>query len=506
MISTAMDDQVGETSSQRVVAPEVGAPEARTAVQLALPMTITAAAILACFGGLAFFRYGLYDDYYNGVRPLGELMRISISAGRPVAGALQSVSFGLTDPITGFGALRLLTVALIAAQAALTTMVLARRLESVLAATLISITAHVTVGVQVVAAWGATLWVVVLASLLAAAGGYWLWIGDRDRRLVICGSAAVVVSLAIYQPAGMASLGVLGILAVTEPQPWTSVWHRLFRSGGWLGGSFAIYVVIWRACQLLVPETGARGGLTDDPLGKANWIVDSVAPRMANPFSITGFSWTTGSVVVVLVAAAPIGLDRERRALLMRSLIALTIPLVCYAPNLLVEESWASSRSLWVVLVIVAVLAGIGAYRLAEQVIRRVHLLRRVVPIFATGLVVVLAINAGDQTVDLLAEPNAAELRAVQAAASDVIDGQPPAIALIPSGWQDSIATTVSFDEFGYPASAASWAILAMIRPVLIERDYGGPVIVVDSAESDAVPPGAVILDLGEVLDRLRTD
>ena len=205
-------------------------------------MTITAAAIFASFGGVAFLRYGLYDDYYNGVQPLGELMRISVAAGRPVAGVLQSLSFGLTEPISGFGPMRLLAVTLVAAQASLTTMVLAPRLESLLAATLISITAHLTVGVQIVAAWGATLWVVVLASLLAAAGGYWIWISDRHRGLTVAGSAAIIVSLAIYQPGGMSALGALGILAVTEPQRWVVVYRRLFWSGAWLTVSLVIYV------------------------------------------------------------------------------------------------------------------------------------------------------------------------------------------------------------------------------------------------------------------------
>jgi hypothetical protein len=432
-------------------------------------------------------------------------MRISVSAGRPVAGSLQSVAFGLTDPISGFGPMRLLAVALIATQAALTTMVLARRLESVLAATLISITAHMTVGVQVVAAWGATLWVTVLASLLAAAGGYWIWTGDRSRRLAVTGSAAIVVSLAIYQPSGMAALGAIGILTVTEPRTWTITWRRLVRCGPWLGVTLVIYIAIWRLGQFLVPETGTRSGLTTDLVGKAEWLAGTVAPRVANPFLITEFSWWTGWIVVALVAAAPIGLDRSIHATALRSLIALATPIACYAPNLVVQESWASSRSLWVVFVVVTVLAGVGVYRLAEQVSRRVRPLRRILPLVAVGFVVILAYDSARQTVDLLAAPNAIELRLVQAAASDAVDQQPSAIAIVPSSPQDSIATTVSFDEFGYPASAATWAIVAMIRPVLIERGYTGPVIVVDSVESDAIPPGATIIDLGEVLGALGT-
>ena len=205
-----------------------------------------------------------------------------------------------------------------------------------------------------------------------------------------------------------------------------------------------------------------------------------------------------------LVAAAPIGLDRSIRATVMRSLIALATPIACYAPNLVVEESWASSRSLWVVLVTVTVLAGIGVYRLTTQVTRRARPLRPVLAVVATSIVVILAYNSATQTVALLAVSNATELRLVQAAMSDMIDQQPPAIAVVPSSFQDSIAETVSFDEFGYPASATTWAILPMVQPILIERGYTGTVIVVDSAESDNIPQGAAILDLGEVLGRLR--
>jgi hypothetical protein len=303
----------------------------------------------------------------------------------------------------------------------------------------------------------------------------------------------------------MAALGAIGILTVTEPRTWTITWRRLVRCGPWLGVTLVIYIAIWRLGQFLVPETGTRSGLTTDLVGKAEWLAGTVAPRVANPFLITEFSWWTGWIVVALVAAAPIGLDRSIHATALRSLIALATPIACYAPNLVVQESWASSRSLWVVFVVVTVLAGVGVYRLAEQVSRRVRPLRRILPLVAVGFVVILAYDSARQTVDLLAAPNAIELRLVQAAASDAVDQQPSAIAIVPSSPQDSIATTVSFDEFGYPASAATWAIVAMIRPVLIERGYTGPVIVVDSVESDAIPPGATIIDLGEVLGALGT-
>lgn len=476
----------------------------RTPSELALPMAISAAAILACFAGLAFVNYGLYDDYLNGVRPLSELVEGSISDGRPVGGALLALGFGLTEPIAGLGVIRLLAVALVAAQASLTTMVLSRRLDSMLAATLISIAGHVTVGVQVITAWGATLWVAPLASLLAAAAGYVIWEHGRNRKLAAIASLALVASLAIYQPGGMASVGALGILAVTEPRAWRTVQHRLLRSAGWLGASFSVYFVVWRVGESLVPKTGARGGITTDVLGKANWVLDTVAPRIANPFSITEFHWSTGWVLVALIALSPISLDRSLRTTALRSAIALATPLVCYAPNLVVAESWASSRSLWVVLVTATILAGIGVYRLADQAVQRARIARLVLPLAATGFVAVLAVQAGDQTVDLLASPNAAELVAVQAAVGKEIEQSPSAIVIVPAGWQDSIARTVSFDEFGYPASAAAWAILPMVRPIVTDRGYAGPVSVVDSIESSEIPPGATIIDLGEVLDLVR--
>jgi hypothetical protein len=303
----------------------------------------------------------------------------------------------------------------------------------------------------------------------------------------------------------MAAVGVLGILAVTEQRPWTNTWRRLVWSGAWFGVTLAAYLVIWKSCQVLVPRAGTRGGLTTDPIGKAKWLAETVAPRIANPFSIADFTWSTGWIVVVLVAAAPIGLDRSIHTTAMRSLIALATPIACYAPNLVVAESWATSRSLYLVFVTVTLLAGIGVYRLAEQTTPRVRPLRRVLPIVAGVLVGILAYNSATQAVDLLAASNALELRLVQAAVNEAVDQQPSAIAIVPSSWQDSIAETVSFDEFGYPASAASWAVLPMVRPILLKRGYTGPVIVADSAESDAIPSGATIVDLGEVLRRLGT-
>lgn len=476
-------------------------PESRP---LALPMLASAAVVGACFVGLSFVTYGLYDDYTNGVRPIREFLRYSVSDGRPVGGVLLSLSFGLTRPIHGLGAVRLVAVLLLACQTAGVTWILAKRLGSPAAAALISVVAHMTVGVQIVLAWGATLWVAVVASMLAGAGAYNIWTTESKRWVAWCGALAVIVGLSTYQPGGMASVGMIGLLVVTDSGHWVDVRRRLIRTTLWVGGAAAAYLVLWKLCESVVPKEGSRGGLSQDPLAKMDWFFDVVAVRMANPFSLSSFSWWSGAVVVLLVAAAPLGLSGGRGSVCARSVIALLTPICCYAPNLVVAESWASSRSLWVVLVVVVLLAGVGCFRLTTLASRRATHVRRFAAVAAVALVAVATVRAGTNSMGLVAEPNAAELRAVQAAMREMLAGEPSAIAIVPASYEDSIADGVSFDEFGYPASATSWAILPMVGPVVLASGFAGEVVVVDSVDSPDVPAGASVLELAFVLRRVE--
>ncbi len=474
-------------------------PAARFQRVSEVPSWSAAAAVVAVSVPVVSLRYGLYDDYKNGLSPLKELVEFDISNGRPVGGVLEAAAFGVTSHIDGFWFGRALCVATLAVIVWALARWLGRDLDSALAGALIAAASCLTVGAQIVAGWGATLFVGPLAALSAGLGASCLW-GPASRARRLLGLSGVVAGLACYQPGGMAAVGVITVSAVVCDLEARDTALRLRAALSWLFAAVAAYAVIWMVCTAVVEREGPRGRLTSDVSGKLNWLIDAVIPRVLHPFSLSPGGFVTGFAALVLVAFAAWRPGRSVAATAWALVVVLVGTVGTYLPNLVVEESWASARSMWVLQGLVVVLAGVGLTRLTRLVGAWLPEATLALPLMA---VVVLGAHATTNVVDYLAEPNSTELRAVQAAVREAIESNPgaPALVVVAATYNDSIAPGVSADEFGYPASAVDWAIQPMIAPVLAEEGYTGEIVLRHQGdELWDLPYGYVVVDLREVL------
>lgn len=458
-----------------------------------------AAAVAVVYVPVVSLRYGLYDDYLNGVRRLKEFLEFNIGDGRPVAGVLGAAVFGVTSHIDGFWFGRALCVATLAVIAWSLARWLGRVLDSPLPGALIAAASCFTVGVQIVAGWGATLFVSPLAALAAGLGASCLW-GPAPRMRRLLGLGGVVLGLACYQPGGMAAVGVITVSVAVCDLDARQTALRLRSALLWLFAAVAAYAVLWKVCTAVVRREGQRGRLTSDVSGKLAWLIDTVTPRALHPFSLSPGGFVTGLAALVLVAAAAWRPGRGVQATALTLAVVTAGTIATYLPNLVVEESWASARSMWVLQGLVVVLAGVGLTRLTRLVGAWLPEATLALPLMA---VVVLGAHATTNVVDYLAEPNSTELRAVQAAVREAIESNPgaPALVVVAATYNDSIAPGVSADEFGYPASAVDWAIQPMIAPVLAEEGYTGEIVLRHQGdELWDLPYGYVVVDLREVL------
>ena len=472
------------------------------------PGAVAFAAVVVTYMPLLFFRYGLYDDYLNGQNALEEILRTLTADGRPIGGLLEAGGFGLTGQIDGFVYLRAVAIIAIAIQAGLLARLLARRLHSPSAGTAISYIAHVTVGVQMVSAWGTTLYVAPIASLLSGGGAWILWNRTSEsasRKLLGC--IFVLIGLATYQPSGMAAVGIVVILVATDEGPAHALLTKLKSTFLWLAATAAAYVGVWKICQHLVPRTGQRGQLVSDLSAKGHWFLGTAVPRVLHPFSLSSGGLLTGLLVLAAILVAPYQ-PRDGRGFFSVKIALVVVGLVgCFTPNLVAAESWASARSLWIVMIAATTTACIGVFRLARPALDRspkttasanTSIALRLV---AALLCLCLGRLALANVVEYVAEPNSVELRAVQAQMRIAIHGNPVAIVLITADWGHSIAPGVSYDEFGFPATAASWAIIPMVNPIIRETNYAGQVSVRSRTELSPIPKGAVVIDLNQVLE-----
>ena len=460
---------------------------------------VTGYAIAMVYLPLTWFRFGLYDDLYNSFRRPYELFLDDARGARPIAGVFHLAYFGSTSHIDGFGIGRLIAALLVATQGALLARLLQRLGLGATAAALVSFAAHVTVGLQMVTAWGPTLFVLLLSSMAGGACGWMMWSAPPRAfgRLVIA-TLLGIAALSIYQPGGLAMVSVFALCVALDDRSGPLL-RRLVRTGVRLVPVGIGYVIVMQICKAWWGTLGARNELAPDLGAKFDWLTDRVLPRVLAPFQLSPGGLVVCLVTLAAVLASAAVPGRPWLQVAGRAILVALLCLGTYASNLVVAESWESSRSLFVTLATTAALAGVGVWNIT----RRPPLRRWRTAWLLVGVVacVSLGANAMSNTISRVAEPDAAELRAVQAAARDVGARHPPAIVFVTATWESSIASGVSMDEFGYPLSAASWSIEPMVDPALDDVGFDGQVVVVTPGyDPSTVPAGAAVVDLGTVL------
>lgn len=474
-----------------------GEPQARAI----LAASVAGLVVFVTYLPLVFLRYGLFDDYKKGGESLRELWRFDVSDGRPVGGVLYVLGFGFTRQISGFGVLRAVCILLLAVEAAGLAWLVATRTRHIWLGAAVAILANATVGAQIVAAWGATLFVAPVAAILGGWGGWILWEQRSVIRKGVLGCLLIVLALSTYQPAGMACIAVVVLLVITDERVGMELVRHIAITVLWLAAAFVVGLMVWKTCQLILPRTGGRGQLTSDIGSKWHWLTDVVIGRALRPFSLFLSSWLWGGVIGLLMLCAPMAPGTTIATWAIKIGVLAVGLIATYLPNLAVSESWASSRTLWIVMATVVSVAGIGLIRCISFVTRGGPRLMRPIAAVAVGAAcVIAAVNATNNTIDYLGEPNSAELRAVQARMLRAVLQHPPMIVLKPSTWSDSLAPGVSFDEFGFPASAAKWAVLPMVLAVALDKGYTGAIEVSEDPSSVKKPPGTIVIDLGAVL------
>lgn len=477
-------------------------------------------------------RFGLYDDYRNA--GADDLLRFDVGDGRPLAALVHAFQFHHADRFSEFVWIRGITLVLLGLAAAALFSLLRRTSMPTLAAAALAVCAAATVSTQIIAAWGVTLVVAPVAMLLGGAGGHVTWraterLDAKDERRLRAlpaagaGGALLVAGLCFYQPAAMAFW--LAVLVAQGTETLTVV-RRTVRTL-WLGIvaglAMVVYLIIWKTGAALTDRSGARGALSTDPGEKLRWFWEVALRRAFHPFSLSGAAGGRLALALALLGLVGIALGhRTGAAARLGAAVACAgcFPLA-YLPNLATSESWASSRSLAVLMPMAVVLVGLGAHGVVRAVTPAVPPARGALlaaggrPATSSWAVTMSAgascavlcvaavassLRAQSNVQRYLVVSNAVELAAYEHAVRAAAASGPAEIVLVPSEWMDTIAPGVSFDEFGYPATAATWALEPMARSAVDGTGYEGSFRVINRDDLPSVAPGSVVVDAKLVL------
>ena len=452
---------------------------------------------LAVYWPTIHARYGFRDDY-SILREAHEVpekvVQVSTMQARPIDGWLLATSFRRIESIEDLPRMRLTSALLFGVVAADVFLLLMALKWDRWTAAMIAAVFSVLPATQIVVAW-AVGWPLPLALLLSLAAfvvARRTIAGGRTRRSLVRGDATAVrpghafrlgwwvlavgllaASALVYQSNACLYVSLIGA-AIWRRRRW-----RCRRGVEW----FVRHAVTAAAALLLafgvavaLFATGAapvsqRVAFEHDWTGKLRWFAEE---PLQNALALIALNHDGGSLIahrvamlvgVVIVAGCLRSWQAHgwRRGAWWPTAFALVV-LGSFSANLIVADRWSVYRVLAPVSVTVLFALAMALLALGGRWLARLGLLALLVP----G-----AWLARRQTLELIAQPQGAELAAIEAGADRIDPERSPRVFVVTPRPTEHLVPVAFADEFGSLSTDSSWVTKEMLNLVMRERYPG---------------------------------
>jgi hypothetical protein len=436
---------------------------------------------LAVYWQTVFHEFGFRDDYAL-LREVheepGKVLRLTISNGRPVQGLALDASLSAFRDVTDLQWVRLLTVVLLAAVAAVLFRELRKAGWSGAESAAIALGIALLPGAQVIVGW-AISWPLALALLLAVLGFVVVEAQLRrpgSARVAALAAGALLYFLAAltYQSNALFVIVPLAALLLVRGDQ-----ERLSHVR-WVGAHFAILFGSLAAAYLLTQLFFAEGGIPEaarmqlEPnlLPKLWWfvrqpLVNSVALfELRDRFDTSAWFWVVAAIFGAILAlgfrfGAP---DRSHKLRWLFCLLCL--PFVGHAVSIIASSQAIGYRTVFSVSGLMLVLV-VFALRSVVQVGR----IRPKLQYAVFGVLLVFAsVSAYRNAYTLIAEPQNREWELFQDAAQALRLDADTDVYIVRPGIDDRSTEQIFDDEFGSLSSDADWASKEMFKAAMRER------------------------------------
>jgi putative flippase GtrA len=460
----------------------------------------------ACF----LVPYGMTDAYtklYNSIHGTMQFAdTVTIKGGRPLLALLTDLSFG---QLRSYEDLRFLVVASI-----LGIIILAWVLHQTLIfagfsrfpALVIPLLICTAPAFQVYAAWAVCAYYPYAAALagialMAVEQGYR---SPTLKKKIILGCIAFIVfvcALFIYQPAAMMYWVFAAIFLLTGQAGFRATWLRFIFYALIAGAAYGIALASVKLAYLILPNNSVivRSALVEDYLGKSQWFVHVVMLNALNLYNVT----PTQTIAIIVAVVIGVGLlwtvEGSIAAKASKLVIAIILAPLCYLPNLVVADDWASYRTqvaLTSLVILYLCYAILSVQKFRVSVITSVAY---------AGLFAFMLVGgysaARNVTVDF-AIPQYQELALMRDQLASPTLATATSVYLIPATWEDSFAPEVRYDEYGVLSSSVAWSEKPMVYFVLHDINPSHdeiPVIVAPPDGPFNPPPGSIVIDMRPV-------
>ncbi len=480
------------------------------------------AVFLTAYAPVVVTSYAFFDDYSNLAKgPHEGKIATKISEGRPLLALGKQLSLHIVTDIEDLRYLRLVWIVGLAVLAWSVFHIFVRVGWSRVQSFYIAVIMCSTLPFQVYIAWAFAGFNIVAAL----ASGLAFFLGEqafetrqsRPRWLLAAGaSLALLGALTIHQSAAMF---FWVFVAVVVLKPTTSL-NEAFRRFGWYGLIAAVGMLwglgVYELGLTLNPGVPARTGLVQDVPLKTVWFLFEALPNalhfaLLSPSSLfsdgspTLSSFYRGvdillawSLLVIIGGGLTLYFQGTRTERLGKVGIAVSILLLSYAPSLVVEEYWATYRTLPSLTSIVVVYMVFTCHGYTQ------HLRWLFSPVWASAFMGSIALVSGllarYQVQFSFVTPQVQELEIMRAQLVKEDISQVRGIYVIRPARQETLASRARYDEFGQPSSSARpWTARDMVIVLLRDMAPGHaalPITAVFADDPREPPPDSLVVDM----------
>ena len=312
-----------------------------------------------------------------------------------------------------------------------------------------------------------------------------------------------MIALTIYQPTAMFFWVFASIFLLNEKIIFRDFLRRFLLYASVMAAGLVIGFIAWESGKFLFPQAlgPERSELVSNIFNKILWFFKDPLVSALNLHIITPSLKIALGVSILIVTGLFYFSKRPAGQRFAVLLILLSILPLSYMPNLAAAHSWASYRSL-------AALAPL-------IVLYTVFALKKYLTflgdnpgkIFLSGFLFVTALFSGitaHRNLDIFfIHPQMAEATAVRKELSRADLSNVDRIYFVMTTWEDHLAPSVRYDEFGMPSSAWPWSSQAMAAILLRELRPASapiPVIAVSAESSPLFEKKSFVLNMKKIL------
>lgn len=288
--------------------------------------------------------------------------------------------------------------------------------------------------------------------------------GSKRNKSLLLSLLLIVVAFMFYQTMSLAFLlPIYFAFSTRDKKPWDILKEGLVAYGIGL----ALYMFVFKLSLRLYGFTATtRGELTSDIIGKIKFFVSEALFKAAKPIYFIEEYKTLPLLILGIIIMSFVLIPFIKKvcinSILLNLLCIIIFIVFSYYPNLIINESWAASRSLSILSLMIGLIFFDALYIRFKSFL----VLKFIITI---TLLVIIPLRAYKNFNSYFVNPLKHEYKMVY----NALDENNSSMMLIRSNWDSykkRFGVRAHYDEYAIPATFISWTIQPLVENIMMQK------------------------------------